>query len=109
MPTAASDFAMMRFSTAALPKRERMPMLREAIGPMVARLDIAPVSPEPHFSVVARTMRDLTVTTMTFSAVRVERTRKLITDGNDACLLSCLASSDHTVVHRGREVTPTAG
>lgn len=105
----ASDFATMRFSTAALPKRERMPMLREAIGSVVARLEIAPASPRPHFSVTAQTMPGLVVTTMTFSAVRVERTRKLITDGNDDCLLSCLGSSGHRVVHRGREIVPSAG
>ncbi len=109
MPATASDFATMRFSTAALPKRDRMPMLREAIGPMVARLRIAPMSPQPHFSVTARTMPGLVVTTMTFSAVQVERTRELTTDGNDDCLLSCLGSSSHRVVHRGREVVPSAG
>jgi AraC-like DNA-binding protein len=54
-------------------------------------------------------MPGLVVTTMTFSAVRVERTRKLTTDGNDDCLLSCLGSSGHRVVHRGREVAPSPG
>ncbi len=109
MPATANDFATMRFSTSVLPKRDRMPMLREAIGPMVARLKIAPASPQPHFAVTARTMPGLVVTTMTFSAVRVERTRELTTDGNDDCLLSCLGSSIHRVVHRGREVVPSAG
>jgi AraC-like DNA-binding protein len=109
MPATASDFATMRFSTSVLPKRDRMPMLREAIGPMVARLKIAPASPQPHFSVTARTMPGLVVTTMTFSAVQVERTRELTHDGNDDCLLSCLGSSTHRVVHRGREVVPSAG
>ncbi len=109
MPAAASDFATMRFSTNALPKRDRMPMLREAIGPMVARLKIAPASPQPHFSVTARTMPGLVVTTMTFSAAKVERTRELTHDGNDDCLLSCLGSAGHRVVHRGREVMPSPG
>jgi AraC-like DNA-binding protein len=54
-------------------------------------------------------MPGLVVTTMTFSAAQVERTRELTADGNDDCLLSCLGSSIHRVVHRGREVVPSAG
>ena len=83
MPAAADDFAIIRFSTDALPERDRVPMLRDFYGP-IARLDIEPVPGEPlHFEAVARVVPDLAISTLAFSAVRAQRTRALIADGND--------------------------
>jgi len=110
MTEATNDFAVVHFSTETVPARERVAMLRDFIGPAVARLDIEPVGDGPlHFEVAARLAPDLAVTTMAFSPVRVARTRALLADGNDNCLLSCLHSPGNTVVHRGTELMPADG
>ncbi len=110
MSGATNNSAIIQFSTWALPARERVAALRDFIGPMVARLDVEPIGDAPlHFQVTARAMPDLAVSKLAFSAVRAERTRALIGDGNDNCSLSCLRSPGNTVVHRGRELRPAEG
>jgi AraC-like DNA-binding protein len=110
MSSSPSDFAIMHFSTEALPSRERVPMLREFIGPLVSRMDIEPLGDGPvHLEMAARAVPDLAVTRVAFSAIRVERTRKLMTDGNDNCSLSWLRSPGNTVVYRGNELRPADG
>jgi AraC-like DNA-binding protein len=104
------DFATMHFSTEALPVRDRVSMLRDFVGPIMSRMDIEPVGDGPlHFELAARAVPDLAVSTMVFSAVRVERTRALIADGNDNCLLSWLQSPSNTVAHRGKDLRPVDG
>jgi hypothetical protein len=106
----ANDFAIMHFSTDPLPQRERVPMLRDFIGPMVARFDVEPVGDEPpHFAITARIVPDLAISSLAFSAIRGHRTRALAADGNDNCLLSCIHSPGNSVIHRGNEVTPPDG
>jgi AraC-like DNA-binding protein len=110
MSGTANDFAIMHFSTAALPERERVPMLRDFIGPFVARLDIEPVGGEPlHFEVVAHALPELTVSTLAFSAIRAQRTRALAADGNENYLLSWLHSPGNSLTYRGNELTPAEG
>ncbi len=110
MTAGAGDFATMHFSTDALAERDRVPMLHEFVGPLVARLDIEPMGRDPcHFEITARALPDLAVSTLAFSAIRVERSRALIADGNDSCLLSCIHSPGNTVTQRGREFTPPRG
>jgi AraC-like DNA-binding protein len=110
MSGTANDFASMHFSTDALPARERVPMVRDFVGPVLARFDIEPAGDAPlHFEIAARVVPELAVSTLTFSALHVERTRALISDGNDNCTLSWLRSPGNTVVHRGNELTPREG
>ena len=106
----ASDFAIMRLSTEALPERQRVAMLRDFVGPVVARLEVEPIGHGPlRFELAARVAPDLAVSTLALSAIRVERTRALTADGNYNCVLSCIRSPENTVVHRGSELTPAAG
>lgn len=100
----------MRFSTGALPERERVPMVRDFISPIVARLDFEPLGDRPlHVEVAARAVPDLTVATLAFSTMRVERTRALTADGNDNCSLSCVDAPGRMVSQRGRELMPGEG
>lgn len=100
----------MHFSTDALPVRERVPMLREFVGPIVSRMNIGPLGDGPlHFEIAARAVPDLAVSRLAFSAIRAERTRALIADGNDNCSLSWLRSPGNTVIHRGNELRPADG
>lgn len=104
------DFEILRFSTAVLPESERLPMLRDFVGPVVARFEIEPLGDGPlHFEIAARAVPDLVVSTLAFSAIRAERTRALTADGNDSYLLSWLRTPENTIVHRAREVMQGAG
>src|SRR5260370_16861543 len=47
MPSAGSDPAPLRFSTDALPQRERVPFWREVFGRQVVRCDIEPARGHP--------------------------------------------------------------
>jgi AraC-like DNA-binding protein len=106
----ANDFAPMRFSTAALPERERVPMVCDFIGPVVARFDIEPLGDGPlHVEITSHAVPDLAVSTMAFSTIRAERTRALLADGSDVWSLSCLHSPGNTVVQRGYELIPNQG
>jgi AraC-like DNA-binding protein len=106
----ANDFATARFSAATVPERDRVAVLRDLFGPVVARLDVAPVGDGPlHFEVAARTVPDLAVTTLVFSPIRIERTRALIADGHDNWSLSCISSPGRRVVQRGSELMPDEG
>lgn len=106
----ANDFACTHFSTDTLPERERVAMLRDFIGPVVARLDIEPTGAgRLHFEVTARATPDLAISTLAFSALRAERTSVLAADGNDNCLLSFLHSPGNSVLYRGNEVRPGEG
>ena len=110
MSSSPNDFASMHFSTEALPARERVPMLREFVGPLVSRMDIEPLGDGPvHFEIAARAVPDLAVARLAFSSMRAERTRNLIADGNDNCSLSWLRAPENTVVHRGYELRPADG
>jgi AraC-like DNA-binding protein len=110
MSGATSDFAVMQFSTEALPERERVAAVCDFVGPVVARLEINSLVEGPsHFAITARAVPDLAVATLAFSAIRGERTRALMADGNDNCSLSFLHSPGNSVIYRGREVLPSEG
>src|SRR5262249_51842367 len=69
------DFAVMHCSTEALPVRERVPVLREFIGPIISRMEIEPPGDGPlYFELSARAVPDLAVSKLAFSAIRGERT-----------------------------------
>ncbi len=110
MSGATGDCTIMQFSTDALPERDRAAMLREFYGRLVVRLDIEPARDQPlHFKIAARIFPDLTVSNVTFSPLRVQRTRELMADGNDTCLFSALVSPGNTTLHRGNAVAPVEG
>jgi hypothetical protein len=59
MSSPPSDFAIMQLSTEALPVRERVPMLREFIGPIVSRMNLEPLGDGPiRFDIAARVVPD---------------------------------------------------
>jgi AraC-like DNA-binding protein len=100
----------MRFSTAALPERDRAPMLCDFYGPGIARLEIGPMPDQPvHYEGVAWALPDLAVSTLACSALRARRTRELIADGNDSCLFSAIRSPGNTIVQRGHEIATPEG
>ena len=110
MSDAVNDFTISHFSTEALPESQRVAVLRDFVGPVVARLDIEPLGDGPlHFEIAGRVSPELAISTLAFSALRTQRTRALIADGNDNCSLAWLRSPGNTVVHRGNELVPREG
>jgi hypothetical protein len=100
----------LRFSTDFLPARDRLAIWREVIGRTVARLDLAPLGPGPFRSdTTSRILPDLSVTAMSITAVRSQRTRELIADGNDDVLLIRINEGGALVSHRGREIEVGGG
>ena len=67
----ASYSSVMRFSTAALPERQRVAMMRDFYGPLIARVDVEPLSEEPFdFEAIAHVLPDLAVVHLEGSPVR---------------------------------------
>src|SRR5947207_713665 len=104
MSAAPDDFAI-RFSTDALPERDRLPMLCDFYGPLVVRFDMEPAGDEPlHFEINARVLPDLTVAHLTTSPMHSQRTRKLLADGDDRVSLTLSPSgSPFKGAHVGRD------
>jgi AraC-like DNA-binding protein len=101
--------ASIRFSTEALPEPDRVEIFRELCGQKMIRLEVEPL-PGPRFRVdmLAQTLAGLDIAWSLNSPVRVNRTRQLLSDGNDKCIFrwSDTASSAE---HMGRQMKAGAG
>ena len=99
------DFTPRRFSTSRLPERKRVPFWREMFGRQAVRLDIESRSSDPFDAeAIVRAMPGLRTTSFVSAAARLERTRSMVADSDDAvvllvCLRGTLAASQH-----GRDV-----
>jgi AraC-like DNA-binding protein len=110
MSSPPSDFSIVNFSTEALPARERLPMWRDFYGPLIARLDIEPLSDgPPTFEANFRVMPGLTVASVTSSPVRLERTSKHFISEDDRVCLAVSLSGGGWLSHLGRELARPAG
>jgi AraC-like DNA-binding protein len=109
MPGSPSDFRIVHFSAEALPERERIEMWRDFYGPLVAKLDVEPLSEGPlTFEADARVMPDLTLARLTSSPVRLERKIKHLVGGDDRVCLAVALSGGGWLRHLGRELTRPA-
>src|SRR5262245_19570232 len=103
MSGTTDDFAIMQFSTDALPERERIPVLRDFFGPVVVRLDLDPLPGEPvKFDMTARASPELTIASVTGSGMRSRRTRALIADNDDGVSFCVSPTPALEIVHCGR-------
>jgi AraC-like DNA-binding protein len=99
------DFAPVRFSTRALPERDRLPMWREEFGRRLVRVDIEPLT-DSSFCADA-TLRALpglrTVTCAGSVAARYERTAAQAADGDPFITLFVNLGGKAVVSCRSRE------
>jgi hypothetical protein len=110
MAAQSEDIRTLRFSTAELPERDRLPMMREVHGRLTARLDIEPAPGVPlHYRVIARALPGLILSSFLESSLIVRRTRELLADGNDDVVFALPPTAAKMVSHRGRELSPFAG
>ena len=93
MPSGETDFAPLRFSTGALPVRDRVPFWCEMFGRQIVHVDIEP-PPDDGFEAEAelRALPGLRTVSFVNSAARFLRPPKLVADGDDA--LAVLMSRD---------------
>jgi hypothetical protein len=103
------DSAQLRFSTEALPERERIAAFRELYGRKMLRLEMEPQSDTPfHADFALRVLPGVGIVSAASSLVRVGRTRELLADSDDNLILQ-IASSAGVASQLGREVAVGPG
>jgi AraC-like DNA-binding protein len=110
MPSEPTDFAPLRFSTNALPSRERLPFWREVFARKVVQIELEP-SPDDRFEVEAtlRAMPGLRTMTCTTSAAQMRRTPALVGEGDDSLALIVTLGGMMNPSQRRREALLGAG
>jgi AraC-like DNA-binding protein len=99
----AATWTLSRFSTDALPKRDRMAIWREEFGRKVARFEFDPLDETFRSDVTMSAAPGLKTVFMDHAPLRASRTRQLLADGNDDLMFQIL-TTDGRISHRGREV-----
>lgn len=104
--TTSPRFAAVRFSTADLPKQDRIAVWREHYGRMALKIDIEPAADADfECTLVSRALPELQVLSAKMSAVRVSRTREFAGDGNDDLVLIINKAGAIEATGHGREVS----
>lgn len=110
MTSSAGEFLSVRFSTDSLPRRDRLDFVREVIGRTLMRIDIAPPPDGSfHWQLNLQAMPGLGMISGVNTAMRVERTPRLLMDGSDDLLLAIQRSGTRIMTQCGRETTIGAG
>jgi len=108
--TTSPDFTPVRFSTATLPVRERIPFWREMLGRKFCHVDIEPLPGVPFESEVSlRALPGLRTMDCISSPARQQRTREFVAGGDDAIALPMNLVGAPTFSQRGREVSLGVG
>ena len=93
-----------RYSSEHLPERDRFAVWREVVGPTFLRLDVSRIPAHRfHASGVLLALPGLGVQWADNSGIRMDRTRDLISDGNDDLILPLVTSGRHFASQRGNE------
>jgi AraC-like DNA-binding protein len=104
----SSDNSPVHLSLSGIPRRERVAIYREVIGPHVVGLDIEPVAGAPFFAdLTVRRLPGLEVVSGTAGASINSRTPALLADGNDSFGLTIVEKGAWRVTSRGREIDET--
>jgi AraC-like DNA-binding protein len=97
-------------SAAMFPEAKRLNTWRELFGRKFLHLDVDPLDDEPfRYDVDYIAMPDLNLSSGSISAVRCNRTRELIDDGNDDLILLVPQSGKMELHERGKEVLVRQG
>jgi AraC-like DNA-binding protein len=110
MGSEGADFGSLRFSTGAVPERERLTLWREMIGRQIVQADTEQLSDQPFEAELSlRALPGLRTMACFTSLVRMHRTRELVADGDDALVLLINGSGALAPSHLGREISLGAG
>lgn len=88
------EAAQLRFSTEALPERERIAAFRELYGRKMLRLEMEPQPDGPfHADLTLQLLPGLGIVSADSSLLRVGRTRQLLADSDDNLILQISTSA----------------
>ncbi len=94
----------LRFTTDALPERDRLAIWSETFGRHVVKMQFAPVGTEPYSqSAVLRTLPALSLVSASCTGFRATRTKELIADGNDDMVLVVNVTGTSQYSRMGRD------
>ena len=103
MTTANADHGT-RLSTDAVPKRDRLPYLREVIGRSICGLDMQPVDDRPvEWTGSLHAFKELVVVPSRSTPIIFRRSRPLLADGKDDLLLTITLSGLRLASQVGHE------
>jgi len=106
--SASPDYSPVRLSLNGIPRRERVAIYREVIGPHVVGLDIEPVAGAPFFAdLTVRRLPGLEIVSGTAGASVNSRTPALLADGRDSFGLTIVDNGVWRVNSRGHEIDET--
>jgi AraC-like DNA-binding protein len=109
VPDTIESFPTFRFTTDALPERDRHAAFREFYGREVLRLEIEPLGSLPFRNDVAvRLLPGLGIVSASNTPFRIGRTQELLTDGNDSLIVQ-ISSTAGLASQLGREVAVAPG
>jgi AraC-like DNA-binding protein len=95
---------LLRFSTDALPERDRVAIWREVFGRYVVKVEIEPLGTDGFSqSATLRNLPGLSLASMSSTGNRAARTPQLIADGNDSLNLAVNISGTTKYSQLGRE------
>jgi AraC-like DNA-binding protein len=109
VPDTIESFPTFRFTTDALPERDRHAAFREFYGREVLRLEIEPLGNAPFRNDMAvRLLPGLGIVSASNTPFRVGRTPQLLTDGNDGLIVQ-ISTTAGVASQLGREVAVAPG
>jgi AraC-like DNA-binding protein len=95
---------LLRFSTDALPERDRLAIWREVFGRYVVKVEIEPLGTDGFSqSATLRNLPGLSLASMSSTSIRAARTPQLIADGNDSLNLAVNIAGTTEYRQLGRE------
>src|SRR5665213_4269810 len=105
---AAEAGSSFRFSTDALPERDRLAIWCEEFGRQVARYEFEPLVHPVRASVSTHTAFGLGLVSALHSSMRIVRTLETVSDGDDALVLQ-VSMTGSVVSQRGRDIETSRG
>src|SRR5207247_5829992 len=100
-------FASTRFSTAALPERERLNAYRDMLGRSVGNFDVEAIGDGFKFSSNSLALPGLGIAQIASGALRIERTRDMVADATRDLVFAVVHDGVSSRDLHGREVVIT--
>src|ERR1700712_383437 len=108
MTSAVPDLDSFRFSTSALPLRDRFAIFREVFGHRIVRMEFDAQDPQFHADIALRSLPGVGLVSAEHSPMRFGRSRQLLDDGDDRLAFS-VSMVGGKVAQLGREATIEPG
>jgi AraC-like DNA-binding protein len=103
---------LLRFTTDALPERDRLAIWSETFGRHLVKMQFSPVGSEPYSQdATLRTLPGLSLVSASCTGFRATRTRELIADGNDDMILvfNAMGTAQHSRLGHDTSIGPRDG